>query len=528
MTNRVCGKRASLLCMFMAGSLLGGCSSDNKVTINPGIGVLAQQPCWTEDLSRLNATCGTVGVPADYADLGGAVVRQVGYAVLPALNTNEASDQLPLAFLVGGPGPSTTAQGQEFASGKPLAFLRQNRELILMDYRGVGSSEPSLSCEFPSDSAGGSLCGSVVADSELEFSDMLSSVFARDLDQLLKALGHSNAYLYGASYGTRLALTVMRDVPSRISAVILDGVFPVEVNGFSQGEVAPLAGLNAMVERCSDSTECSQQLGDTRSQIETLVSSWADANIPIGEQQSALAQLGKLAYHPASPLLVRVLSEAPAASSVVSLLQLEDQIVYIDGVPFEEPFSGDPNIPADLASRAESNVMALSIICAEEAPFVETQTIDSAVGYPFGFSDDVVGVLRGFQGGSPIDVTTAGVVCDGFGAPAAAAIESQAVISSIPTLVLNGGFDSQTSFAWGNQTAENLSNSTAVLIPLSEHITANFSECSQSLITRFMAAPNDALDTSCAVDLLEPIITESENVLADIVCDSRNFVNPCE
>ena len=520
--------RFTSIFIVIAGTLLIGCSSDSdsNTAVNPGIGVLAPQTCWTEDLRGLNASCGTVGVPANYSDLGGSDVRKVGYAVLPPLNPSEASDRLPVAYLVGGPGPSGTAEAFLFAKGS-LAFLRKNREVILMDYRGVGSSEPALSCEFPDDSATASVCGSVLADSDLEFSDMLSSVFARDLDQLLKALDHSKAYVYGGSYGTRVALTAMRDVPSRVSAVILDGVFPIEVNGLSQAAIAPLAGLNALVGRCTGSAECSQQLGDTRSQIEALVSSWTNANISVAVQRTALEQMGKLAYHPVAPLLVKQLTEVSATESITILQNLVDSIVYIDGKPSEE-FATEPNIPEDLLPRAESNVMSISVLCAEEISFVESQTLDKVVGYPFGFSDNVVNILRGYQGGSPIDVATAKVVCNKLGAPAAAAIETQAVISSIPTLILNAGTDNQTSFAWGDQTAENLSNSTTALIPLSEHITANYSECAQSLITNFMDAPNDALDTSCATELMRPVVTESEDAFTDIYCNPLNIAVSCE
>lgn len=451
----------------------------------------------------------------------------MGYAVLPPIQPSETGEQLPLAYLVGGPGPSTTAQAHEFATGKPLAFMRHSREVILMDYRGVGSSEPALECEFPSDSAGGSTCGAVVTQSTLDFADMRSTVFAQDLDQLLAALGHEQAFVYGGSYGTRLALTVMRDAPDRVSAVVLDGVFPIEVNGFSQGEVAPLAGLNAIVGRCSDSATCTQELGNTRAQIELLISNWSSAAIELPLQQAALGQLGKLAYHPAAPLLVKLLSEAPAANSIGALQQFEERLFYIDGAPFEE-FADEPNIPPSLVSQVESNPMALSIICSEEAPFTATQPIDAAVGFPFGFSDSVVSVLRGFQGGAPIDVPTASAVCGGFGAPAASAIEAQAVISSIPTLILNGGMDSQTSFAWGDQVAVDLINSTAVLIPLSEHITAGSSECAQSLMTSFLANPEHALDTRCADDLILPIITESDNVVAEIICNPQNAAANCE
>ena len=106
-------------------------------------------------------------------------------------------------------------------------------------------------------------------------------------------------------------------------------------------------------------------------------------------------------------------------------------------------------------------------------------------------------------------------MCANFDAPAASTLETEAVFSNVPTLLLNGGMDMQTSFAWGEQTAKNLTNSTTVLIPLSDHITVYQSECAQSIATQFMDDPNSILDTSCATDLLKPVITTSSDLEAE-------------
>ena len=50
-----------------------------------------------------------------------------------------------------------------------------------------------------------------------------------DLDEVREALGYETLNLYGVSYGTRAALSYLRKYPSRVRAVILDGVAPAEM-----------------------------------------------------------------------------------------------------------------------------------------------------------------------------------------------------------------------------------------------------------------------------------------------------------
>ncbi|MFL5659649.1 MAG: hypothetical protein ACJ8CB_36395 [Ktedonobacteraceae bacterium] len=55
-------------------------------------------------------------------------------------------DPDPVLLLSGGPGlASLETTGPRFNAGN-LAYLTQNRDLILLDQRGVGYSQPSLRC----------------------------------------------------------------------------------------------------------------------------------------------------------------------------------------------------------------------------------------------------------------------------------------------------------------------------------------------------------------------------------------------
>src|SRR5690606_10802689 len=51
-----------------------------------------------------------------------------------------------------------------------------------------------------------------------------------DVEDLRRALGYEQWNLYGISYGTRLALTVMRDYPQGVRSAILDSAYPLQAN----------------------------------------------------------------------------------------------------------------------------------------------------------------------------------------------------------------------------------------------------------------------------------------------------------
>jgi pimeloyl-ACP methyl ester carboxylesterase len=56
---------------------------------------------------------------------------------------------------------------------------------------------------------------------------------ANDVVVLVKALGYDDYNLYGVSYGTRLALEVMRSHPeSGLRSVVLDSTSPPEINSY--------------------------------------------------------------------------------------------------------------------------------------------------------------------------------------------------------------------------------------------------------------------------------------------------------
>ena len=65
---------------------------------------------------------------------------------------------------------------------------------------------------------------------------------AADINDLRLALGYSQWNLYGVSYDTRLALTILRDHPEGVRSAILDAVYPPMADKYT--ELAANAEVN--------------------------------------------------------------------------------------------------------------------------------------------------------------------------------------------------------------------------------------------------------------------------------------------
>lgn len=170
------------------------------------------------------------------------VIKNKNNATNPQLN--------PILYLSGGPGAATGLGDERIENW--VAWMEDNDwpyDLVLFDQRGTGLSQPKLDCYEVSAMIRNTLNKSLSAKQEsqlwqqavkkchqrlskagIDLSNYSTSASGRDVGELMETLGGWNWNLYGVSYGTRLALTVIRDHPERLRSVILDSVYPPEVN----------------------------------------------------------------------------------------------------------------------------------------------------------------------------------------------------------------------------------------------------------------------------------------------------------
>lgn len=213
--------------------------------------------------------CGTMDVPESWSRPEGRRI-QIGYMILKSTAAQPMPD--PVVYLAGGPGSSPLTKGEVWA--RFFTGPRQERDIIFFDQRGTRLSSP-LRCEtetaamalmLPPDSdksanlgtpvppispteiqdadsvlqmaretygPSGDICAEQIAVTGADLSQYNSIASANDVVALVKALGYDSYNLYGISYGTRLALEVMRNHPaSGPRSVVLDSTYPPEIKTY--------------------------------------------------------------------------------------------------------------------------------------------------------------------------------------------------------------------------------------------------------------------------------------------------------
>ncbi len=217
-----------------------------------------ESPCpfliWEPEVEGETILCGTVQVPESRRGLSDNVVT----LKVAILKTTAADPVAPVIYLEGGPGGSAIADVHDWLN----STLRQYADVILFDQRGTGHSTPSLNCPaFEDDSLPASadpedLCRRRLINEGVTLSAYTSAESAADVDALIRALGLPEVTLYGVSYGTRLALTIIRDYPERIRSVIIDSVYPPNVNGYEQQALNGARAFEVLFRDCAASRAC--------------------------------------------------------------------------------------------------------------------------------------------------------------------------------------------------------------------------------------------------------------------------------
>jgi pimeloyl-ACP methyl ester carboxylesterase len=184
--------------------------------------------------------CARLLVPFDYARPGG---RRFSLPVIKLPASDPSRRIGSLVVNPGGPGGSGVQYALGARSELPAA-VRARFDIVGFDPRGVGGSEPALSCmtgpeldkylstdDEPTDAA---QLAVVIAENKLyaarceqNSAALLPYVgtqnAARDMDVLRAALGDARLTYLGKSYGTYLGAWYSQLFPDRVRALVLDG-----------------------------------------------------------------------------------------------------------------------------------------------------------------------------------------------------------------------------------------------------------------------------------------------------------------
>lgn len=272
--------------------------------------------------------CGELTVPENWAEPDGRTI-DITYTILKSPNLSPFPDAV--VYLEGGPGSSALAN---------MAFLsqtfhgaRQFRDVILFDQRGTAYSAP-LFCpstvadeqvEVPEEMAGTDLgvnsdiealtnnarrssgyrtavnCAPYFTGQGVDLSQYGTAGSVLDTIALLDALDYDAYNLHAISYGTNVALELMRyyeasgvkGLPALRSAII-DGNVPPNID--TRGGQATITPDNILrvFEDCAALPECAAAYPDIRQRAIALIRSAAEAPLEVDGETIALADLRRL------------------------------------------------------------------------------------------------------------------------------------------------------------------------------------------------------------------------------------------
>ena len=231
--------------------------------------------------------CGFVAVPENRARPTGRTIT-VAAAVMRAPSPHPKAD--PIVFLNGGPSFGAISSFAVDLCFGGAAYTR-DRDVILVDTRGTGLSQPRLSCpEFDRANVSAFYSTPFVGSSNVaDFTRAIracrdrltadgidlpaynSAESAADLEALRRALGYRQWNLFALSADGVLGLTYMRLFPGGIrSAVVDSGQSPQHLWGLDY-----YRGLNELLERvfagCAANAACNAAYPNIRSVFFDLV-----------------------------------------------------------------------------------------------------------------------------------------------------------------------------------------------------------------------------------------------------------------
>jgi pimeloyl-ACP methyl ester carboxylesterase len=429
---------------------------------------------------KMNIAYGYLTVPENRTTANGRTLK-LAFSIIRS--TRKGTTTPPLIILHGGPG------GRILGSyNKTYDLLRQERDIVLIDQRGCGFSEPILAPEmnqeilemFAKDltpaaeteerTAIARQAREKLTASGADLTAFNSEATSADVDDLCHLLSYKTWDLWGSSYGTRIALTMMRDFPQNIRSVILESPLPPNVPYLQNITASFRRSLNLLFDKCAADPACKLAYPDLKKDFYTAIDSLDKRPMSIPMQDRSRFPDGKFVINSQDMLLG--FHQALYGKPVYPVLPLL----------IEQLKNRNENAMRGFVESMSNGIYRLrygtyySLICADCMPSNHLKAFeDSSAGFWNGLSfyrDEFS-------------------ICKIWNAAAPEARDSAAVSSNIPTLILSGELDPIATVSNGAVAKRTLPNAYQYVLENTGHFVSG-EEKATSLIAKFLANPNTA------------------------------------
>ena len=437
------------------------------------------------EVRGVQAKCGTLEVYENRAAKKGRKIN-LNVLVLPATGAKREPDSI--FYFAGGPGSAATEEGVGFALAFPK--LREHRDFVFVDQRGTGSSHP-LDCKFYDPADPQSHLGYFFpledvrkCRAELETKADLklytTTIAMDDIDDVRAALDYDQINLFGASYGTRAALTYLKRHSKHVRTATLQGVSPT--NHYLPGDFAASneRALQGIIAECAADAACNKAFpnlkDETKSLLAQLIKGPVETEVQIpNTTERAKVKLSRdlaaeairyMLYHPASASRVPLMIHTAAQGNFAPLAQA--------ALRYRRTMVG-----------SGSNGMYLSITCAEDLPWIKPGEGEKLAENTF------LGDYRLRQQREACELWPRAEIEKDYSKP---------VSDAAPVLILTGEWDPVTPPANGDTVVKTLSNGFHVVVPSGAHGLGGLEgmDCVEEIIVKFIELGSMKLiDTRC-------------------------------
>jgi pimeloyl-ACP methyl ester carboxylesterase len=420
--------------------------------------------------------CGWLQRPENPDDPDGRQIR-IKVARIPA--RGRVSEPDPLVFFAGGPGQSATESWPIVA--RALQKVNESRDILLVDQRGTGQSNPLKCPQIELDKALAldweDLANSTRECLESQDADpryYTTTIGMRDIDAARAALGYEKVNLFGGSYGTRAAQVYLRLYPERVRSVVLDGVVPQTLAlGTEHAEKLDQA-IFRVLESCQRDPACSEAFPDSAGKLRELMTSLEQSPVDI------------VAIHPMTgEELPLTFNREVLASSLRFLTYSADSQAMLPLLIHEaaterrfDRLASQMLIAATGLQQSISQGMELSVMCAEDFPYFPEEASGS--------------FLMGDMMHKAITIQ-----CGIWPRGPAPADFHEPVSADVPVLLLSGELDPVTPPEYAERVAAHFPQSTHLVAPGQGHITTTRG-CMGKLVSDFIIDGSaEGLETEC-------------------------------
>ena len=419
-------------------------------------------------INGASALCGKLRVYENRAAGKGPKI-ELNIVVLPATGDQSATD--PLFFFAGGPGGMATGNASWFKT--ELSSLNRTRDIVLVDQRGAGGSNP-LICPAFEDISG--LEGEKLAlyydaclkglDADLRW--YTTKTYADDVNDVRQALGYEKINIAGESYGATVVQVYLNEHPDTVrTAAILRGTL-LEVPIFEHFADSSQRALDLVFSRCEQDVSCKEAFPDLKSEFEVIQTRLETEPAQSSQWDAVGKQNFVITPDVFANVIHYMLMGADTAAGIPRLVHLaaaEDDWDEIAG------FYMSAIRPLKISVMQQA--MPINILCTEPWALYRMDQVNQngAGSYFLAAQVEQAGMFE--------------QLCPAMPAPEPQAMYAASLVTNVPVLILNTEEDPQNPPANVADAAKHYTNSRTLFEPYRAHFRSDWA-CSGDVLTEYI------------------------------------------